>query len=169
MDISKLREMYRYDPSSPSGVAANADRPRGRVREGDPVMLTKARRKKRLCYTGIVFGKFCYAHRIVYAIVHGEFPETVDHIDGDPLNNRIENLRAATIQQQQWNKPARKGTSSGVKGVQYRPDRSSGYPYFARIQGVHIGSFATLEEATAAYNKESQRRYGAFHNNLCTQ
>ena len=34
-----------------------------------------------------------YSHRMVYYLHHGEIPKYVDHIDGDPLNNSISNLR----------------------------------------------------------------------------
>jgi hypothetical protein len=56
-------------------------------------------------------------HRIIYVMKHGEAPEIIDHIDGNPLNNRIENLRPATKSQNLQNAKLNKKNTSGVKGV----------------------------------------------------
>lgn len=61
--------------------------------------------------------KLLYVHRVVFAIHHGFFPRTVDHIDRDPRNNRIENLRAVTHSQNCLNVGVRKDSTSKVRGV----------------------------------------------------
>jgi hypothetical protein len=56
-------------------------------------------------------------HRLVYLMFHGYMPKEVDHIDNNPLNNRIENLRPASRSEQCCNTRLRKDSTSGIKGV----------------------------------------------------
>ena len=44
-------------------------------------------------------GRITYAHRIIFLLHHGYLPSKIDHIDGNPSNNRIENLREITTSQ----------------------------------------------------------------------
>jgi hypothetical protein len=64
-----------------------------------------------------IFNKRYYAHRLVFFMFNGYFPQEVDHIDGNKNNNRIENLRASTKAQNQHNAKINKNNTSGVKGV----------------------------------------------------
>lgn len=59
------------------------------------------------------------AHRLIFLYHHGYFPEFVDHIDGNKQNNRIENLREASKQENCQNQKVRWTNSSGVKGVSW--------------------------------------------------
>ena len=59
------------------------------------------------------------AHRLVFLYHHGYLPECVDHIDGDKTNNRIENLRAATKEENCHNQKIRSTNKSGYKGVKW--------------------------------------------------
>ena len=43
-----------------------------------------------------VNGKLLYAHRVAFFLVHGVVPKIIDHINRDPSDNRIKNLREAT-------------------------------------------------------------------------
>lgn len=66
-----------------------------------------------------ICGKRYPIHRIIYFYHHGYFPKIVDHIDGNRINNKIENLRSATVSQNAWNSKIRKTNSSGIKGVSW--------------------------------------------------
>ena len=59
------------------------------------------------------------AHRLVFLYHNGYLPELIDHIDGNKLNNRIENLREASKQENCQNQKVRLTNSSGVKGVSW--------------------------------------------------
>jgi len=59
------------------------------------------------------------AHRLIFLYHNGYLPELVDHIDGNKLNNRIENLREASKQENAQNQKIRLTNSSGVKGVSW--------------------------------------------------
>lgn len=105
------------------------------------------------------------AHRIVWALMHGCLPcGVIDHIDGNPLNNRPENLRDVDFSVNMKNLPTPKNNNSGVCGVQWH--KKSG-KWMARIRcdGVvhYLGIYSTLDEASAA-RKEAEVKYG-FHAN----
>jgi len=67
----------------------------------------------------VVNGRQYLAHRLIW-IMHGNDPvPMLDHIDGDQLNNRIENLRPVTNSQNQMNMKIPKDNTSGIKGVSW--------------------------------------------------
>jgi len=66
----------------------------------------------RLKYKGESF----YRSRVVWALFNGEPKALIDHIDGNTLNDKIENLREATNAQNQHNREFKKG-ATGVKGL----------------------------------------------------
>lgn len=64
-----------------------------------------------------VDGLVCSVHRCVFLYHHGYLPSTIDHIDNDRTNNKIENLRAATQQQNCLNRVKHKHSKSLYKNV----------------------------------------------------
>lgn len=107
-------------------------------------------------------GRGYYAHRLAWLFHYGEWPSVqVDHINGDPADNRIANLRLATNAENGRNRRIHRNNTSGVKGV-----GRSGDKWIARIkfnyQHIHIGTFSTLEEAAQAYAHTAERLYGSF-------
>lgn len=101
------------------------------------------------------------AHRVIWKMAYNEEPEEIDHINRVRDDNRLVNLRAATVSQNRSNTPKRVSNKSGLKGVHACNGR-----WRAMIrqhgQGHHIGMFDTAEEAHAAYCDEARRRFGSF-------
>ena len=64
-----------------------------------------------------IFNKRYYAHRLIFFMFNGYFPQEIDHIDGNKSNNCIENLRSVTREQNIQNTKLRKDNTSGIKGV----------------------------------------------------
>jgi HNH endonuclease len=66
-----------------------------------------------------VFGQKCYAHRLAWLFTYGRWPaDYLDHIDCDPGNNRIANLREASQSENQQNRhTAYRRNNSGLLGV----------------------------------------------------
>lgn len=60
-----------------------------------------------------------FVHKIVFLMHNGYMPQIVDHIDGDTLNNRIENLRAVSLSQNQFNRQKSSNNTSGYKNVSW--------------------------------------------------
>lgn len=136
-------------PVAPAGSVAGTISKRGR---------------RHIAIDGIVFS----AHRLAWVYVHGEWPvKQVDHRNLDRLDNRIDNLRLATNQQNAANRRALRNNRLGIKGVGIstlrvrKPQR-----YRARIRVndrlIHLGYFATPEAALAAYDSAARLHFGEF-------
>lgn len=99
-------------------------------------------------------GRLYFAHQLVFLWHHGYIPEIIDHIDGDSLNNRIENLRAVTMSQNLQNTKRRRTNTSGYKGVSWSKQRNC---WIAQItvnrKCKNLGGYKTKEEAYEAYQK----------------
>ena len=109
-------------------------------------------------------------HRLMaQAFLHNSDPQTcgtVDHIDGDLLNNTVGNLRWASRGLQSHNARKRRGCISRYRGVTtHIAIRTSERPWIASIWKDRVcyplGRFATQEEAAACYNDAAVRLYGA--------
>jgi hypothetical protein len=90
----------------------------------------------------------------------------VDHINHNTLDNRRENLRVCTAQENQWNKNRQYNKqSSPYKGVFVRiVGKHIRISACIRIDGrlKHLGDFKTLEDAARAYDQEAITYYGEF-------
>lgn len=117
-------------------------------------------------YRLVVIDYFPYKlHRLIFLWHHGYFPEATDHIDGNTSNNKIENLRACSWLQNNWNQKLRKSNTSGVKGVSWNKklNRWRALIGFNR-KLIHVGYFDSIEEAREVLEKERDKLHGEFAN-----
>jgi len=101
-------------------------------------------------------------HRIIMKAEKGKI---VDHINGNGLDNRKENLRIATYAQNSYNSGRQKNNSSGFKGVSWENVRGSkNWRAQLTVNGkkVRIGRFKTPKEAALAHDKKAKELHGAF-------
>ena len=118
--------------------------------------------------TGHKGGYFCdvqfSAHRVIWKMHYGTEPKEIDHINGDPSDNRIVNLRAVSHGVNLRNQKRRSTNTSGHMGV--RRSRN-GQRWQARIKAAgverYLGTFEKFEDAIAA-RKQAERKHG-FHEN----
>lgn len=113
---------------------------------------------------GHIFRIKVRAHRVIWAIVHGDWPvEEIDHINCDPSDNRIANLRLASRAENQRNKFAYRNNTSGLKGVSWHSGRSKWAAYI-RVKGktIYLGLFAAKHDAHLAYQNASEKYHGEF-------
>jgi hypothetical protein len=151
----RLRELLEYAPetglfywrmargSNPSGRVAGSIGPGG---------------YQTICIDGVKH----YAHRLAWLYTYGEHPAgEVDHINGDPKDARIANLRVCSRSQNARN--VRPRSASGFKGAYFRPRRKA---WYARIQvngcRFYLGSFQTAQEAAAAYDCAARLHHSDF-------
>lgn len=119
---------------------------------------------KRGARQGALFNQLYLAHRVAFALHFGRWPEgTVDHRDGDPGNNRPENLREAT-QQENCRNQRPKGGVSHYKGVSWDSRRSTWRTMARDRTGKHrhVGTFADEIAAAHAYDAFVHREHGDF-------
>lgn len=113
---------------------------------------------------GNVFRQKVRAHRAIWALVFGVWPEgEVDHRNGDPKDNRLENLRLATPAQNSRNQKLSAANTSGYKGVSYGKAQGKWLARL-RIDGGRIWQreFDTKEDAALAVAKARATFHGEF-------
>jgi hypothetical protein len=101
------------------------------------------------------------SHRIAWLLHYGEWPLlNIDHRDGNGLNNRIANLREATVQQNGMNLKMSSKNTSGVTGVSFKKSEGRWIAAIALHQKqIHLGYFRNFEDAVKA-RKEAEKKYG---------
>lgn len=104
-------------------------------------------------------------HRLIFLMHNGYLPEFIDHIDGDKLNNRIENLRAATKSQNSQNTGMISNNTSGVRNVSWcRPRKKWVVAMKFYGKNRYIGAFEDLELAELVAYEARDKFFGAFGN-----
>jgi hypothetical protein len=84
-----------------------------------------------------------------------------DHINRNPLDNRKDNVRLVTAEQNQWNRGLTKANSSGFKGVtSYKKGWKA--VIWNKSRPINIGFYPTKEEAIVAYNLMASELHGEF-------
>lgn len=96
-------------------------------------------------------------HRLVFLWHHGYLPDLVDHIDQNPRNNKIDNLRAADKSSNAYNSKLNKRNKSGVRGVSWDKTRQRWVARFKKDgKYLCLGYFDTVEEAAAVRASHEQ-------------
>ena len=102
-----------------------------------------------------------YMHRVILGLTNPKVK--TDHKNGNGLDNRRSNIRAATSQQNGFNTRIRRDNRSGFKGVRRSEDNKK---WVARIrldgQRHHLGTFNSAKEAAAAYRSAARQAHGEF-------
>lgn len=107
-------------------------------------------------------------HRVAFFMVTGQQPETIDHINGNPMDNRFENLRSTSRYGNSTNKKISKKNTTGVVGVTWNKNANK---YQAQIfvsgKNIHLGLFESLDAAKIARIKAQEEH--SFHANHGTR
>lgn len=154
---NELLSAYIYDPTS--GNLKN------RV-NGNILGASRDTTKNQYVYASTPWGLFL-AHRLIWIMVHGDIPpgRQIDHVNGMRWDNRLDNLRCVTPQQNQFNRRISSRNRSGVKGVSWCSTRKvwvacvwkDGRPF-------HLGRFKCLNEATKTARAMRHKLHGDFRN-----
>ena len=166
-----LRKLLRYDPET--GKLFWRERPDvGSFKTKRAFKIWNARFSGKQAFTanhnsgykqGTILGRVFLAHRVVWCMVHGEWPvDQVDHINRGRCDNRIVNLRAVDNQENMRNSKMPKTNTSGMVGVGWDKARSK---WAAQImvdkKKVNLGLFSNKDDAILA-RVAANCKYG-FH------
>lgn len=155
----QVKRLFDYDPKT--GNITRKVSINNRVKVGD-IAGCKAR-------SGYLLTRIAYKmhlnHRIVYLFHYGYMPKTIDHIDGDKLNNKIENLRGCSQRQNTYNSKISKNNKAGFKGVSWVSKRKK---YIAQIisdrNSYFLGYFDDPEVANQIVRIKRLELHGEFAN-----
>jgi hypothetical protein len=113
-----------------------------------------------------ISNKIHYNHRLIFLMHYGYIPTFIDHIDGDPSNNRIENLREATNNQNQHNKKIGVNNKSGVKNVHWSKSMKKWCVQISVDKKIKtVGFYDGLEIADNAAQEARKMYHGEYANN----
>lgn len=101
-------------------------------------------------------------HELLHRVIIGALPgQVVDHINGDPLDCRRENLRICSHAENMRNRRVSRSNSLGVKGV-YRDQNRFRAQIDVDKRRIRLGSFRTVEAAKEAYRAAALLYHGEF-------
>jgi HNH endonuclease len=171
----QFNELLRYDPVtgrlfwkkrplsmfSRGGHAAKHNMDKWNARWADQEAFTAI--KKGGYRHGAIRGVTYLAHRVIWKMQTGKWPEEIDHIDGNSSNNAWSNLRSVSRRSNRRNSARQRQNQSGVTGV--RRTNRGGWQAFITVnyKMICLGSSQKFEEAVRM-RKEAEIRYG-FHPN----
>lgn len=104
-------------------------------------------------------GKLYKLHRLVFLWHHGWLPKYLDHINGDKLDNRIENLRPVNGRQNNANRGVHGNNKTGYRGVCFHKLTGK---WQATLCGRYLGLFDTAQEASEEYEKQAAEMFGEY-------
>ena len=154
-DWSVLADIVSYNPETGWFVWCG-DHQRAGMRAGS---ISSSGHRREIHSKGVRY----FEHTLAWAYMTGQWvtDRVVDHINGDPLDNRFANLRLATLTQNQGNRRRSRHSKSPYKGV--RLERGT---WVAMInesgRRTRIGRYRTAEEAAEAYHVAATAKWGEF-------
>lgn len=155
---SRLHELFTYEATTGFLV-------RKRPVRGPKCLHQHAGWKTKDGYIKVfIDGRPYHCHRLVWTYHNGEWPPaSIDHVNGNRGDNRIENLRLATTAQNSRNRGATKANPTGLKGVSYyRRNGEWRAQITANGKKYWLGTYRTPHEAHAAYQAAAERLHGEF-------
>jgi HNH endonuclease len=155
-----LKERYALDATVESGLVHAKVFPRGGSRRPGKMAGTKQD------YGWVVNfdGRLLAVSRVIWKLYYGtDPPGLIDHVDLNPFNNVITNLRVASKSQNGMNRTMYKCNKTGAKGVIFarQPGR-----YIAQIRFnkayKYLGTFNSLDEAATTYAAAVKKYHGEY-------
>ena len=151
LSAEEVRQRFAYDPST--GDLIHRLKSRNGRQPGDLATFVNG-----YGYLAVAVGCRSYrAHRIAWLIHYGCWPSgEIDHLDGDRQNNRLDNLRDVPKSINGHNRPARRDSRSGIKGVRERAPGRWAAEICVAGRRMRLGSFPTKEAAADAYRQAAK-------------
>ena len=159
-----LDDMFEISESSPSGLIWKNPKST-KLKAGD---VAGTKNKEGYWNVGIKLKNkttLFSVHRIIYYLTTKNNIDHlfIDHIDRNPSNNTINNLRCATNQQNSFNAIKTKLSTSNYKGVSWDKKRKKWRAQITiNYKKIYLGSFKEETDAAMAYSKAAQFYQGSF-------
>ena len=151
MDLTIAKQLISYDPIT--GIF---------IRKSSGKVIGSNTAQGYLAFH--LLGKTLLAHRVVFFLETGEFPKgQVDHIDGNKHNNKRDNLRIVTSQQNKFNRKPNQNRIGLQKNVYWMP-KLNRYRVKMKINGQtkHFGYFNDHQEAIAKAIEVQEKYHGEY-------
>lgn len=158
---SQLKEHFDYNPETGDFIWRKIGK--GRKGIGKTAGTVKGNG-----YHYLNFGEKAYlSHRMAFLFMVGEIPCMIDHRDGDPLNNKWDNLRDCSHSQNMCNARIRSDNKSGAKGVSWFA-RDKKWEVVLRINKAvkYLGRYEDFELAELISNEARDLFHGKFSRTL---
>ena len=146
LTLDRLKQLIHYNPNTgvftwlaPTFGRRKAGKAAGYLRKDGYIALQ-------------VDGSLCFAHRLAWLYMHGEWPAVqIDHINRNRIDNRINNLRLASSQLNQQNRGIAKNNTSGISGVYWAAERKKWVVQIKHNRKPrYVGRYDRLEDAKLA-------------------
>lgn len=155
----ELKDLFVYNPANGWFINRSS---RGRAKEGVRAGAATGHRYRRIIIDYVKH----YEHHLAWLYVYAEYPDEIDHTDGNRSNNAIANLRDCYHAQNCFNAKRETG-QSGLRGA-YLDKRNLQWYSKIQIGGQvkFLGNYGSAKEAHAAYCVAAELHFGefAFHN-----
>lgn len=154
LTAERVRTLFDYNPET------------GVLTRKLPTRKTKVGEAIACGHRGVVAidGHHYRAYRLIWLHVYGRWPERqIDHINNDPSDNRLCNLREATGTQNNGNQSMSRRNTTGVKGV-YRADQPGRFYAQVTLDGKtrNLGTYGNIEDAARAYERGARAAFGEY-------
>ena len=159
MTANEARKAFLYDADT--GALLWRVRPANSVKIGSIAGSLSVRGYRHIKYKG----KMYYGHRIIWLIVYGEWPgREIDHINGGKDDNRLDNLREVTHQENAQNFKKQRGNTSGATGVYWKKGNGKWCAQIGLNLGtIYLGLYDSFFDAVCA-RKSAELKHN-FHEN----
>lgn len=163
--FSRAHELFEYRDGELYWKKSRGSAKAGNV--AGLVQIQKRKNHKDISYKRVGIDKKLYqVHNVIFLMEKGyipEYPDVVDHIDGNGLNNNICNLRHATSSQNAMNRSIRNDNSSGVVGVSWNSREKKFLACISINKKLKVlGYFNKKEEAIKARKSAEEKYYAEF-------
>lgn len=172
ISVEYLRECFTYNPEE--GTFIWKIRPREHFKSEDRWKTMNKRCAGKIAggpthhgYILIGVGRERHlAHRLAWVMSTGKWPDdTIDHINGNPSDNRLSNLRQASFLENTHNTRIRSNNTSGAKGVYKGPVSGRWRTYINKHKKrFFFGVYENYEDAVAVVREAREKLHGEFAN-----